>query len=73
MTDLTICKHCAGPIHRSSKTTTLDWVHSDGPQVNLHTCPVSPYGFHAEPVGAPCDDHPANRCNGARGIEVRHA
>lgn len=61
----TVCKHCAGPIYRSSKTTTRDWVHSDGDQAGRHTCPVSPYGFHAEPVGTECSDHPANPCNGA--------
>jgi hypothetical protein len=67
---MTSCKHCGGPIHRSDKTTTRDWVHSDGAHARLHTCPVNPYGFHAEPVGTPCDDNPANPCNGARGREV---
>lgn len=67
---MTLCKHCDGPIHRSSEASD-SWVHPDGPQVRLHTCPVSPYGFHAEPVETPCGDHPANPCNGARGMEVK--
>ncbi len=65
----TTCKHCDGAIHQSPKAGG-DWVHSDGDHAGLHTCPVDPYGFHAEPVGAPCGDHPANPCNGARGMEV---
>ena len=68
----TICKHCNGLIDLSEKTTSPTWIHSDGPHVRLHTCPVDPYGFHAEPVGTPCGDNPANPCNGARGIKVRH-
>ncbi|MFG1794212.1 hypothetical protein [Nocardia sp. NPDC049149] len=69
--DTAVCKHCDGPIHRSSKASDGAWVHSDGDQVRLHTCPVSPYGFHAEPVGTACERHRANPCNGARGMEVR--
>lgn len=66
---MTDCKHCEGPIRRSAKAGG-DWVHSDGVQQGRHICPVDPYGFHAEPVGTPCGDHPANPCNGARGLEV---
>lgn len=66
----TICKHCDGPIQQSP-TAGNSWVHSDGWQRRLHNCPVDPYGFHAEPVGTPCSDHPANPCNGARGITVQ--
>ncbi|MFR9773121.1 hypothetical protein [Nocardia sp. SC052] len=65
----TTCKHCDGAIHQSPKAGG-DWVHSDGAQAGLHTCPVDLYGFHAEPVDAPCGDHPANPCNGARGLTV---
>ncbi|WP_280420017.1 hypothetical protein [Nocardia carnea] len=65
-----VCKHCVGAIHQSVKAGG-GWVHSDGAQCGLHTCPVDPYGFHAEPVGVPCSDHPANPCLGARGVEVR--
>jgi hypothetical protein len=67
----TLCKHCGGLIHRVGAPGNRFWVHSDGDQVRKHTCPVNPYGFHAEPVGTPCGDHPANPCNGARGLEVR--
>ncbi|BCK58358.1 hypothetical protein [Nocardia wallacei] len=66
-----ICKHCDGPIHRTPKAGG-DFVHSDGDQAGRHTCPVDPYGFHAEPVGTPCGDFPFNPCNGARGKVVDH-
>ena len=69
--DTAVCKHCRGSIHRSDKTTTRAWVHSDGDRAGMHTCPVNPYGFHAEPVGTECGDNPANPCNGARGMAVR--
>ena len=69
----TACKHCRGHIRRGGRDRTGDWVHSDGDQMGCHTCPVAPYGFHAEPVGTDCGDHPANPCNGARGLEVRDA
>lgn len=65
----TTCEHCDGSIHESPKAGGA-WVHSDGVQVGLHTCPVDPFGFHAEPVGTLCGDRPANPCNGARGAEV---
>lgn len=67
MPETAICKHCNGPIHTSPKAGGA-WVHSDGDHHRLHTCPVDPYGFHAEPVGTPCSDHPANPCNGSRGL-----
>jgi len=69
MAEPVICKHCHGPIHHTRKTS--DWVHADGDQAGRHTCPVDPYGFHAEPVGTECHGGPVNPCNGARGLEVR--
>lgn len=63
------CKHCGLGIEVTNKSPS--WVHAEGEQQRKHTCAVEPYGFHAEPVGEPCGDHPANPCNGARGIEPR--
>ena len=64
------CKHCSLDIARDPRRSN-DYSHLEGDQQGKHTCAVEPYGFHAEPVGAPCGDHPANPCNGARGWEVR--
>lgn len=61
------CKHCDDRI--AIMAFSRDYVHIEGLQAGKHTCAVSPYGFHAEPVGAPCSDNPANPCNGSRGIE----
>lgn len=64
-----VCKHCDLKIEKRPDKSR-DWMHAEGLQQGKHTCAVSPYGFHAEPVGAPCSDHPANPCNGARGFVV---
>lgn len=62
-----VCKHCGEQIEdRGSGYIHVTGLH----QVGMHTCAVSPYGFHAEPAGTPCGDHSANPCNGARGFEV---
>lgn len=61
------CKHCDDRI--AILAFSRDYVHIEGHQAGMHTCAVSPYGFHAEPVGSPCSDNPANPCNGSRGIE----
>jgi hypothetical protein len=63
------CKHC--PDRIALTPVSSSYVHIEGDQAGKHTCAVNPYGFHAEPVGAPCGDHPANPCNGSRGIEPR--
>jgi hypothetical protein len=58
------CKHCELRIQQ--RPGSPDWVHAEGDQCCKHTCALDPYGYHAEPVGAPCGNHPANPCNGAR-------
>lgn len=65
-----VCKHCDLRIERRP-AKSRSWLHAEGLQQGMHTCAVSPYGFHAEPVGTPCGDHPANACNGARGFVVK--
>lgn len=62
------CKHCELRIEKRLEKS-LDWLHAEGVQAGKYTCAIDPYGFHAEPVGEPCGDHPANPCNGALGIE----
>ncbi|OCB45574.1 hypothetical protein A5721_16370 [Mycobacterium vulneris] len=62
------CKHCGEVIEDHGS----GFVHATGEyQVGKHTCGIDPYGFHAEPVGTPCGDNPANPCNGSRGIEPK--
>lgn len=61
------CKHC-GLLIEKRPEKSLDWLHAEGDQQGMHTCALNPYGFHAEPVGAPCSDHPANPCNGSRAL-----
>lgn len=62
-----VCKHCGLTLRQDSYG---NWLHAEGDQQGKHTCAVEPYGFHAEPVGTPCGNHPANPCNGAQGIGV---
>ncbi|OBK04021.1 hypothetical protein A5637_13135 [Mycolicibacterium fortuitum] len=64
------CKHCPDRIAILPERSR-DYIHVEGDQAGKHTCAVEPYGFHAEPVGAECSAHPANPCNGSRGIEVQ--
>lgn len=64
-----VCKHCELRIE-IRRARSKSWVHAEGLQAGRHTCAVKPYGFHAEPVGTPCSDFPANPCNGARGFVV---
>ncbi len=64
------CKHCHLTIEKTEKSSS--WKHAQGVQQGKFTCGVDPYGFHAEPVGSPCSDHPANPCNGSRGLTPRH-
>lgn len=64
------CKHCDDRIALDSPNTDHH-VHIEGDQKGKVTCAVEPYGFHAEPVGAPCGDHPANPCNGSQGLTPR--
>ena len=66
------CKHCKLKISSRSHDR-IDWIHVQGDQMGKHTCALEPYGFHAEPEGAPCSDFSANPCNGSRGIEPRCA
>lgn len=62
------CKHCGEGIADDGS----GYVHVTGQhQLGMHRCALDPYGFHAEPVGTPCGDHPANPCNGSRGIQPR--
>ena len=61
------CKHCGLTIEKRPEKSA-SWLHADGQQQGRHTCAIEPYGFHAEPMGTSCGDHPANPCNGARGI-----
>lgn len=63
---LLVCKHC--PEFIAITPQSADYVHVSGVQAGKHTCAVDPYGFHAEPLGSPCSNHPANPCNGARGL-----
>lgn len=58
------CKHCGLRIEKRP-AKSADWLHAEGAQQGKHTCALSPYGFHAEPMSAPCGDHPANPCNGS--------
>lgn len=67
--DVQSCKHCNDQIAMTPQSSSF--VHIEGWQQGKHTCAVKPYGFHAEPIGAPCSDFPANPCNGSRGIEVQ--
>jgi hypothetical protein len=60
------CKHCNDCI--ALTTRSGNHIHVEGWQEGKGTCAVSPYGFHAEPVGAPCGDKPQNPCNGSRGL-----
>jgi hypothetical protein len=60
------CKHCDDRIALTPMSGSF--LHVEGDQMGKHTCAVDPYGFHAEPIGAPCSDFPANPCNGSRGI-----
>jgi hypothetical protein len=62
---MTDCKHCGLRID-ADKAGNLR--HMEGDQRGKYTCGIEPYGFHAEPLGTPCGDHPANPCNGSRGI-----
>lgn len=62
------CKHCSDRI--ALTTRSKSHLHIEGHQAGKHMCAVEPYGFHAEPVGTPCSDFPANPCNGGRGIDV---
>lgn len=67
--DLKVCKHC--PEFIAITPQSADYVHVSGVQAGKHTCAVDPYGFHAEPLGSPCSNNPANPCNGARGLTPR--
>ncbi|QBP31186.1 hypothetical protein SEA_ARGIE_69 [Mycobacterium phage Argie] len=67
--DVQPCKHCDDRIAVTPRSS--DFVHIEGDQQGKHTCAVEPYGFHAEPVDLPCGDHPANPCNGSRGMKPR--
>ena len=60
------CKHCNEPLKRLDNGQHL---HAAGLQAGMGRCALKPYGFMAEPIGTPCGDHPANPCNGSRGIE----
>ncbi len=60
------CKHCGEPVTRQANG---NHAHAAGLQAGKGRCARSPYGFMAEPIGTPCSDHPANPCNGSRGIE----
>ncbi len=60
------CKHCGEPLTRQP---VGNHVHAAGDQAGKGRCALEPYGFMAEPIGTPCSDHPANPCNGSRGIE----
>lgn len=64
------CKHCGLGIEGEGPYRMH---HTEGYQQGKARCALEPYGFLAEPVGTPCGDHPANPCNGARGIEPRGA
>jgi hypothetical protein len=69
MTTTTItgeCKHCHLTITGYGPGTMR---HTEGPQAGKGRCALTPYGFLAELVGDECSDHPANPCNGSRGIE----
>lgn len=55
------CKHCNLRIVKKSS----DWYHAAGAHIGKHRCAMEPYGFHAEPVGTPCDDNPVNPCIGS--------
>lgn len=61
------CKHCGDTITGDGPYTMH---HLSGPQAGKARCAVNPYGFLAELVGTECGDHPANPCNGSRGIEL---
>jgi hypothetical protein len=58
-----LCKHCGLAL---SLDGYGNWRHTEGDQRGKFTCALDLYGFHAEPVGTPCGDHPANPCNGSR-------
>ena len=62
------CKHCGEPLTRQANG---NHTHAAGLQAGKGRCALSPYGFMAEPIGTPCSDHPANPCNGSRGIEPK--
>ena len=62
------CKHCGEPLTRQANG---NHTHAAGLQAGKGRCALSPYGFMAEPIGTPCGDHPANPCNGSRGIEPK--
>ncbi|AGC33930.1 hypothetical protein SEA_GENECOCO_70 [Mycobacterium phage GeneCoco] len=61
MHEALICKHC-----RTEVLPAGDGSHRHR-RTNKNTCEVEPYGFHAEPIGTSCGDHPANSCLGASG------
>lgn len=59
------CKHCGLTLNQDDYG---NWRHAEGVQRGKGRCGIEPYGFLAEPVGTPCSDHPANPCNGSRGL-----
>lgn len=48
------CKHCKEWIVETTSGRNVNWHHGSGAQLGKGICALEPYGYQAEPEGAPC-------------------